>query len=200
MPDYSIKQQDILKAAIAQFAQFGLSATTMEAISSEAKVSKRTLYKHFPTKDALFDTVVSQLIERITPLTAIQFIPNYQFESQLKHLAISALALLNDEDYLTLSRIVMIESMRSKERAESLKGRFLNCEKSMLQWFQDAADTQCLGEFSPEFAAGFFWGGLKKLSYWEQTISWKAPLNEAALDELVDQACRIFCYGVTPTQ
>ncbi|TMP46579.1 TetR/AcrR family transcriptional regulator [Pseudoalteromonas citrea] len=200
MPDFSVKQQDILQAAIAQFAQFGLSATTMEGISKAANVSKRTLYKHFPTKDALFDTVVAQLIERITPLTAIQFIPHYQFDTQLKHLAMSALELLNDEDYLTLSRIVIIESMRSKKQADSLNQRFIDCEKAMLQWFKDASNTDCLGSISPEFAAGFFWGALKKLSYWDQAISWKAPLDEAALNELVEQVCNIFCNGVTQGQ
>ena len=112
MTQLSQKQQSILCAAIEEFAQKGLQATTMESISQSAEVSKRTLYKHYSTKDELFDAVVELLIERIKPITAIQFIPNYDFSVQLEHLAKSAMTLLNDEDYMRLSRIVMIESMR----------------------------------------------------------------------------------------
>ncbi|WP_105168188.1 TetR/AcrR family transcriptional regulator [Pseudoalteromonas sp. T1lg23B] len=200
MTQYSAKQQDILSAAIKLFAQQGLSATTMEQVCSSAQVSKRTLYKHFANKDALFGAVVDLLIKRIVPLTSIQFIPNYDFATQLKHLATSAVALLGDDDYLTLSRIVIIESMRSKEQADNLNKRLMHCEKAMLIWFEDAAKAHCLGQFNAEFAAAFFWGGLKKLTFWEQVIKWQAPLDEAALDELVEQVCLLFCSGVTPRQ
>ncbi|CAH9060626.1 hypothetical protein PSECIP111951_02320 [Pseudoalteromonas holothuriae] len=197
MADYSIKQLDILRAAIELFAQHGVSATTMEQISNNANVSKRTLYKHFANKEALFDVVVELLLSRVEPLTAIQFIPNYDFITQLKNLATNAVTMLSDDDYLTLSRIVLIESMRSKERAEALNKRFMTCEKALLQWFEDAESAHCLGQFKAHFAAAFFWGGLKKLTYWEQAIKWQAPLDEEALEELIDQACLLFCSGIT---
>ena len=198
MTELSPKQQAILCAAINHFGQYGLAATTMEGISATAQVSKRTLYKHYSTKDELFGAVVDKLIERIQPLTTIQFIPNYDFKVQLQHLARSAVELLNDEDYLTLSRIVMIESLRSKSQAERLAERFVNCECALVQWFDDAAKTGCLGPFPAEIAAAFFWGGLKKLTYWEQVLKWRPALDEQALDELLDQTCRLFCLGVTP--
>ncbi|BBN81533.1 TetR family transcriptional regulator [Pseudoalteromonas sp. A25] len=197
---YSIKQQDILRAAVSLFAKNGLSATTMEQISANANVSKRTLYKHFANKEALFDAVVDLLISRIEPLTAIQFIPNYDFYTQLKHLAVNAVTLLSDEDYIKLSRIVIIESMRSQQQAQLLNERFMNCEKALLQWFEDAANAKCLAKFDAQIAAAFFWGGLKKLTFWEQAIKWQAPLDEKALDELIEQVCSLFCIGVTQRQ
>nr|WP_246239869.1 TetR/AcrR family transcriptional regulator [Pseudoalteromonas caenipelagi] len=189
-----------MRAAITLFAQNGLSATTMEQISVNANVSKRTLYKHYANKEALFDAVVDLLISRIEPLTAIQFIPNYDFKTQLKHLAISAVTLLSDEDYLTLARIVIIESMKSQQQADSLNERFMNCEKALLQWFEDASYADCLGRFDAQIAAAIFWGGLKKLTFWEQVIKWQAPLDEKALEELIEQVCLLFCSGVTQHQ
>lgn len=200
MTQLSPKQQSILCAAIEEFAQKGLQATTMESISQSAEVSKRTLYKHYSTKDELFDAVVELLIERIKPITAIQFIPNYDFAVQLQHLAKSAMTLLNDEDYMRLSRIVMIESMRSFEQAQNLNEKFSNCEAAMNQWFEDAASSGCLGSFKGDFAAAYFWGALKKLGYWERAIKWQAPLPEAELDLLVEKAVALFCNGVTQSQ
>lgn len=196
----SLKHSNILAAAISQFAQYGLAAATMEKIAIEAEVSKRTLYKHFSSKEALFDTVVDLLIERIEPLVAIQFIPNYAFKPQLEHLARSAAKLLSDEDYLTLSRIVMIESMRSRSQAEKLAERFVNCECALSQWFHDASREGCLSQYDPDLAAAFFWGGLKKLTYWEQVLKWKMPLEEEALEKLIEQTVKIFCDGITPRQ
>ncbi|CAM4242719.1 MULTISPECIES: TetR/AcrR family transcriptional regulator [Pseudoalteromonas] len=200
MTQLSPKQQSILCAAIEEFAQKGLQATTMESISQSAEVSKRTLYKHYSTKDELFDAVVELLIERIKPITAIQFIPNYDFSVQLQHLAKSAMTLLNDEDYMRLSRIVMIESMRSFEQAQNLNEKFSHCEAAMIQWFEDAANSGCLGSFDADFAAAYFWGALKKLGYWERAIKWQAPLPEAELDILVEKAVSLFCNGVTQPQ
>ena len=39
------KHQDILCAAIREFGEKGMMATTMESIANQAGVSKRTLYK-----------------------------------------------------------------------------------------------------------------------------------------------------------
>ncbi|WP_440056024.1 TetR/AcrR family transcriptional regulator [Pseudoalteromonas sp. T1lg65] len=194
------KQQSILCAAIELFAHKGLQATTMESICQLAEVSKRTLYKHYPTKEDLFDAVVELLIERIKPIASIQFIPNYDFAIQLQHLGQSAMSLLNDEDYMRLSRIVMIESMRSYEQAQKLNEKFGRCEFAMIQWFEDAANSGCLGHFDASFAASYFWGALKRLGYWDRAIKWQAPLAEAELEELVKQAVDLFCHGVTPRQ
>ncbi|KZN42991.1 TetR/AcrR family transcriptional regulator [Pseudoalteromonas luteoviolacea] len=200
MTQLSAKKQAILSAAIEQFALMGLQATTMEAICQKAEVSKRTLYKHYPNKEALFDAVVISLIERIQPLSAIQFIPNYDFEVQLKHLANSAVGLLSDPDYIRLSRIVMIESMRSEEQAQRLNEKFSDCEKSMVLWFEEAAMAGCLGDCDAHFAAAFFWGGLKRLTFWEMAIRWQPPIDEQQLSEFISQACRLFCNGVSPRQ
>ncbi|ESP94230.1 MULTISPECIES: TetR/AcrR family transcriptional regulator [Pseudoalteromonas] len=200
MTQLSAKQQAILSAAIDQFALMGLQATTMEAICQKAEVSKRTLYKHYPNKEALFDAVVILLIERIEPLTAIQFIPNYDFEVQLKHLASSVVGLLCDPDYIRLSRIVMIESMRSEAQAKRLNEKFSHCEHSMVVWFEEASLAGCLGDHDAHFAAAFFWGGLKRLTFWEMAIRWQPPVDEQQLATFIEQACKLFCGGVNPRQ
>ena len=112
-------------------------------------------YKALLHQRRVIHAVVELLIERIKPITAIQFIPNYDFSVQLEHLAKSAMTLLNDEDYMRLSRIVMIESMRSYERAQNLNENG-HCEAAMIQWFDDAARAGCLGHYDADFAASYF--------------------------------------------
>lgn len=57
------KRTAMLDAGIAELAEQGLAGASMESIAGRAEVSKRTLYKHFPSKDAVFEAVLLLLIE-----------------------------------------------------------------------------------------------------------------------------------------
>ncbi len=52
------KEQTILNAAQALFAQFGLKKVTTDDIAKAAHISKATVYKHFKNKNEIFDRVV----------------------------------------------------------------------------------------------------------------------------------------------
>src|SRR5688572_8715706 len=58
------KRAAILDAAVAEFRQSGYAATSMDRIAASAGVSKRTVYNHFPSKEALFAQILEQLWER----------------------------------------------------------------------------------------------------------------------------------------
>jgi len=190
------KQNDVLCAAIQEFAQYGLLGTTMEAIAKSANVSKRTLYKHYPNKNALFDDVVALLLERFSQLHKYPYQPNVSVDKQLKELARVCLSLGGDENYLTLSRIVIIESMRDKVQAARLEEQFLDCEKGLLTWFEQAHQAGILNDIPADIAASIFYGGLKDLGYWEQVIMWRPALDETRLEQLIDVMSRFFIRGI----
>lgn len=50
------KRVAIIDAAIEEFLAAGYDATSMDRIAARANVSKRTVYNHFPSKEALFAT------------------------------------------------------------------------------------------------------------------------------------------------
>lgn len=52
------KRSVILRAARKMFLQDGFSATSMDAITREAGVSKATVYAHFDSKEKLFETLI----------------------------------------------------------------------------------------------------------------------------------------------
>ncbi|MFG1642719.1 TetR/AcrR family transcriptional regulator [Amycolatopsis sp. NPDC049252] len=53
-------REHILDAAKLAFLEGGFERTSMDAIAARAETSKRSLYAHFPTKDALFLAVVER--------------------------------------------------------------------------------------------------------------------------------------------
>lgn len=58
----------VLDAALTLFAERGIDATSMDAIAETSGVSKATIYKHWPDKDALCLEVMSRLHGRDQPI------------------------------------------------------------------------------------------------------------------------------------
>lgn len=54
-------REHILDTAKLAFLETGFERTSMDAIAARAQTSKRSLYAHFPTKDALFTAVVERV-------------------------------------------------------------------------------------------------------------------------------------------
>lgn len=63
--------QKVLEAAVHLFAEEGIDATSMDAIAGRSGVSKATIYKHWPDKDALAMEILVwlyRLDEKIKPV------------------------------------------------------------------------------------------------------------------------------------
>lgn len=190
------KHEDILCAAISEFGEKGMMATTMESIALQAGVSKRTLYKHYPCKENLLDDVVSLLLKRVEPLKNMPFDPHQPLLDQLKAIGEKTLHLICDGDYLRLSRIIIIESMRCEQAAKLLNQKFSDCEKQLYNWFTQASEAGVLGKLEPELAATLFYGAIKEAAYWDQVAQWKPMLEQAQRRLLIDRICRFFVKGV----
>jgi AcrR family transcriptional regulator len=64
----SIRAHDqVLVAALRLFAERGIDATSMDAIAEASGVSKATIYKHWPDKDALCLEAMAHLLGRDQP-------------------------------------------------------------------------------------------------------------------------------------
>ncbi|GGD62302.1 TetR/AcrR family transcriptional regulator [Lacimicrobium alkaliphilum] len=194
------KHEDILCAAISEFGEKGMMATTMESIAVQAGVSKRTLYKHYPCKENLLDDVVSLLLKRVEPLKNITFNPHQPLLDQLRTIGEKTLHLICDEDYLRLSRIIIIESMRCEKAAKLLNQKFSDCEKQLYNWFSQASEAGVLGNIEPGLAATLFYGAIKEAAYWDQVAQWKPMLDKAQGKVLIDRICQFFIDGVQQSE
>jgi AcrR family transcriptional regulator len=66
-------RERILAAATDLFTTQGINATGMEQLSTAANVSKRTLYVHFPSKDALVEAYLRQFDAAPLPTEAVLY-------------------------------------------------------------------------------------------------------------------------------
>ena len=64
-PRYPEKRAAIARAALHLFVRDGYERTSVDAIASEAGVSKRTVYSHYVDKEQLFLSVTEQTVEAV---------------------------------------------------------------------------------------------------------------------------------------
>lgn len=186
------KRQALLDAGIDELMMQGLAGASMEAIASRAAVSKRTLYKYFPSIDAVFSEVVDLMVARVEPLGRLRFDPTRAFAEQLREIAQKEMQMICDEQYTRLSRVIMIEAMRSQEQSARLLARFHEKELGLYRWFADAHEAGKLGDIAPALAADMFTGLLKSCTYWHSVIGWQAAPDVAVQTTMIDEACRMF--------
>src|SRR5664279_4448109 len=59
------RREDVLKAALIEFAEGGLDGTSTDAIARRAGISPPYLFRLYPTKKALFVAAVERTFERV---------------------------------------------------------------------------------------------------------------------------------------
>lgn len=63
--EYERRHQDILSAAIKLFNTKGYAATTTAQIAKAAKVTEKTMYRHFNNKQDLFDECINSVVGQL---------------------------------------------------------------------------------------------------------------------------------------
>ena len=128
------KRADILDAAIAEFQVLGLRDTSMDRIAEHAKVSKRTVYNHFESKEALFRAIVAEmLVEQDDSITAV-YDPDRTLEDQLVELIHQDVELLQDEVFVGMARVLMAESFSTPDLAREAFGEAAQREHPLSRW------------------------------------------------------------------
>ncbi|MBU6421995.1 MAG: TetR/AcrR family transcriptional regulator [Gammaproteobacteria bacterium] len=108
------KRAAILEAAKKVFLEVGFGAASMDAIATEAKVSKQTVYNHFGSKEELFAAMVRDSCEHLT-LALTEAAKDGNPEKTLRAIARRFMEMVFSDDKLAMHRILMAEVPRFPE-------------------------------------------------------------------------------------
>ena len=152
----------IHSAAIQCFSQNGLGCTTMQDLAVRADISVGLLYRHYKTKDELFDALVDkailgheQMIDRIRPLSPVQAISilvddiveelsnGYEF-SQFMGIMLQNLSdkqrQANEQLIMSIAKIIE----QGQRKKMFIKGSPLQLAQFLVSIFQGLSSTQLL--------------------------------------------------------
>jgi TetR/AcrR family transcriptional repressor of mexJK operon len=112
------KRDQILLGARRVFLRDGFAATSTDAIAAEARVSKRTLYAYYPSKEDLFVDVLRKLTIENPQTRALESMEGMsprnreELRRDLLELAQKIVATMMQPDYLALLRTTIADTHR----------------------------------------------------------------------------------------
>ena len=116
------KAQQILEGALQEFLVHGYAATSMDRVAASAGVSKATVYSHFGDKEGLFVALVKRLAQKKYQTIVELHNPELMKAKPqvvLRQVAAKLLDTTNDQEYLSFVRLIIGESGRFPQLAQT---------------------------------------------------------------------------------
>ncbi len=184
------KHSQILDAAVGEFQERGFAGASMDRIAARANVSKRTVYNHFDSKDALFRAILDIMGAEADAALELTFDPSAALEPQLHALGWTEGKLLTSASFMRLARMVVGETMRDPALAAEMNARM---EKiSIFREFMEAAHAGgAIEAADPGIAAEQFLGMIKAQAFWPVVFSGEV-VSKAEMEKIIRTTVAVF--------
>jgi len=117
------RRKAFVDAAREAFFANGYAGTTMSSIASKVGGSKTTLWSYFPSKEALFEAVVDDIVEHYGTALQIDLPLDEDVVSVLRRFANTLIGTLMSDPLLALYQLVVGEARRFPHLAETFYER-----------------------------------------------------------------------------
>lgn len=190
------KYAQIIDAAVAEFQEKGFAAASMDRISAQAEVSKRTLYKYFESKENLFRSIVIELSNRFADVLECRYEKGRDIREQLTELAWAEGRILLSPDVMAMARMIISETLRNPELAAAAQGK-LDKTSIFIDMLRDAAEDGTLHIDNPERAGQEFIGLIKSRAFWPMVFT-GSVLSEAEMTDTIESSVEMMIsrYGI----
>lgn len=190
MPRPAILGAHVVNVASTVFRRVGYADASMDAIAREASVSKATLYRYYPSKEALFGAVLSELpVARFAPRADLEGNPR----DALDTLARTILEALLDPVYQDLLQVALAERARFPTVAAELWDRIVGRGvRLMTEFFEREITRGSLRKLDPALAAQEFVGMLLANGLLRRMAT---TVPQQDVDLVVRQAVDVFLTG-----
>ncbi|MEO3415658.1 TetR/AcrR family transcriptional regulator [Roseovarius sp. CAU 1744] len=191
------KHSQIIDAAVAEFQENGFANASMDRISARASVSKRTLYKHFESKENLFRSIVLELAGRFEGMQDMRYVSDRDIREQLLELAWAEGRILLRPDVIAMSRMIISETLRNPKLAEEAQGK-LDKTATFARMLKDADSDGQLDVVDAEAAGQEFIGLIKAKAFWPMLFN-GSVVSEPEMARIVESAVDMMMsrYGKT---
>lgn len=185
------KRDLILDTAKSEFQSKGLHGSGMNEIARKANVSKRTLYKHFNSKDELYKELINSLVDNVRAGLIYEFNESKSFVEMLDAHIRNNINYLKSEEVIEISRILVAEQIKGAElEAEFLK-RFNVFRGHFLRWLEICVEKKLYKNDLPlSFVSDFFHRTITGMVFWPIIVGSKTEFSKAEIDNIVEIVIR----------
>lgn len=156
------KRQSILDAAKHLFLTHGFTGTSMDAVASEAGVSKLTVYNHFSDKETLFTAAIEAKCGSQMPVIMFTLEPGMPVAEMLQEIGEAFLEMLYHEDSLKLMRLISAVGAQDQTMATLFyEAGPLRTRSEMIRFLVRANELELLKVTDTISASELFFGMLQ---------------------------------------
>jgi len=201
MKQSEIKQQAIIEAATQVFGEDGYGKATMKKIAEVSGVSKRTLYKHFPTKEQILMAVLDKLAEKSYEMAALTFDKSRSVEDQLEYIIRGKIAAMQDSYYRKVAAVTLPIALTDNELFKKVASNMLYKIGPLTTWLEQAKDEGLLKAEDISLIGNLIQGVLEKYAFWSQLLGVADEMSEQNTDKLVSTIIAIVkCHFISEYQ
>lgn len=189
-----VKRKNIIDAAVEEFRFYGFQGARTTRIAKAADVSSRTLYKHFPTKQALFDEIMEMIIEETGAIPVVEFDPDKLLRDQLIDALRVFVEAITDEEYIGLNRVLMSEYLRDPELAQRVFARTEMSNNPVRGVLAGAMEAGLIRKVDIDYATNHITAGSKAFFFWPKFLIGAEPESnwEETIGESVDMFLSLY--------
>lgn len=195
-PSSKRKYLAIVAAAREQFLKHGFSAASVDAIAESAEVSKRTVYKHFEDKQALFAAVVDWLCQKVPP-PALEAIIEKDPEptSVLTEMGIHILSSIYTREQIELFRAAVTDAKRSPEIGKMMFEQVARTEQTIDSYLRSLNDAGQIKLPCTDIAAAQFLGLLKSDMQMKLLFGDRKRVTQSEIRHIAACCAQLFLNG-----
>ena len=198
--DSQRKYRAILAAGTKLFLERGFVQTSMDAVSQEAAVSKRTIYVHFNSKEELFSAVVRKLCNEVIPSEVSHLAAqDGNLQDVLAELGTVFLTSIYATEQVSLLQMIIADSRQFPEIGKLLLDGPVRRSQGIIQDYLRAQAKEGKLQFkNPELAAIQFMAMLKTDLQLRLLLSQNIKVTRAKLREIAVCTADLFLNGAAP--
>jgi TetR/AcrR family transcriptional regulator of autoinduction and epiphytic fitness len=186
-----LKRAAIIEAARTTFKELGVAATSMDKLAEVAGVSKRTVYNHFATKEALVMTLMTDLWQQALSQPSVVYNSHQPLAEQLQQLVRFDIDYIQSKEHIEVSRMVIGHLFYTSEMQQELQ-KVIKEETAILRWIKAATQDGRLQVKDIEQAQTQVQSLIKGQCFWPLIFQVAEPLNTPQKDHIAAEIVNIF--------
>ncbi|EGR0081844.1 TetR/AcrR family transcriptional regulator [Vibrio vulnificus] len=186
------KREAILTAAKQAFLEFGVQNTSMDKLAALAGVSKRTVYNHFSSKEALVMELLSVLWKSTITEDELVALSKRPLQEQLVSLLCQEINVIAQPSYLDMAKVALGHFLFKPEELKAQTSSMSKQDTALYTWLAEQDKKGRLKLESVELARTQLHSLIKGSAFWPQLIGSADPLTVEQGEALAKNTAALF--------
>ena len=194
---FTEKNQDIIHAAIELFIREGFHETQMNTIASVARVSKRTLYRYYGSKEEVYFDVLQHFMRDLKSFYKVDYHPDRDFFEELERHIRGKIAYVLHPEFLKFSRLLMQEQMRGHNPVAYVAAEAQSIRNLFAQWIEEnIRDGKFASTLPVSVLANFYHQSIEGMIFWPVIMGSRKGFTEEEINYIVTVIMNSFRHEV----